>query len=80
MKESEKYVGKVYVHKTLGKVTVDNIHESSRVLVDVTSVDRGEGWDEIRQTYKGVKRTNGWFRGENKQFGHKDVVHINELQ
>lgn len=79
MKESEKYVGKVLKHPDLGNVTVDSTHEGSRVLVDVSVIDRGKGWNEIKQTYTGHKNSVGWMRGENRQFGHKDVVHINTL-
>ena len=79
MKASEKLVGKIKQHDTLGKVSVDSIHKSSRVLVEVTCIDRGEGYDELNETYKGVKVRNGWRRGENRDFGHKDVTHINQL-
>lgn len=79
MKESKKLVGKVKTHTTLGKVTVDSIQNNSRVMVNVTVIDRGKGYDEISSTYKGVRISTGWYRGENRQFGHKDVVHIKDL-
>ena len=88
MKESEKFIGKVAKHTILGKVTVDSAVDKSRVNVNVTCIDRGIGYDEISGTYKGVKksgisggvRVSRWSRGENKQFGHKDVVHIKTLE
>lgn len=80
MKQSQKFVGKVLNHSDLGKVTVDSIHKDSRVLVDVTVIERGKGWDEVSQTYKGVRISTGWYRGENKSFGSKDTVHIKDLK
>lgn len=80
MKESDKLVGKVKNHTTLGKVTVDSIHNDSRVMVNITVIDRGRGYDEISGSYKGVRIRTGWYRGENRQFGHKDVIHIKELK
>ena len=88
MKESEKLIGKVKNHNILGKVTVDSAVDKSRVMVNVTVIDRGKGYDEISGTYKGVKRSGvsggvrvcGWERGENRQFGHKDVAHIKDLK
>jgi hypothetical protein len=79
LKESEKLVGKVKTHATLGKVTVDSINNGSRVMVNITVIDRGKGYDEVSGTYKGVRIRTGWYRGENRQFGHKDTAHIKEL-
>ena len=85
---TDKYVGKVFSHPQHGKVTVDSKVANSRTLVEVTVIDRGAGWNEIKQRYVGVKTSgvdhNGkrfvnWHRGENKQFGFKDVVHYNTL-
>ena len=80
MKASEKLIGKIKRHDTLGKVSVDSVHKSSRVLVEVTCIDRGKGYNEITGTYKGVKIRTGWYRGENRDFGHKDIAHINQLK
>jgi len=68
---------------------VDSKVDNSRTLVEVTCIDRGKGWNGITQNYKGVKshgvdhegkKTSGWERGENKQFGFKDIVHIKTLR
>lgn len=79
MKENEKFVGKIKSHPVLGKVSVNRVHAETRTKVEVTCLDRGKGWCEITEKYKGVKCKSGWFRGENKGFGTKHVVHINEL-
>ena len=79
MKASEELVGKIKRHDTLGMVSIDSVHKSSRVMVEVTSLNRGDGYNEFTGTYKGVKVRNGWQRGENRDFGHKDIAHINQL-
>lgn len=85
---TDNYIGKVLNHPQLGKVTVDSKVANSRTMVEVTVIDRGEGWNELKQRYTGVtkhgvdfkgRKTTSWQRGENKQFGHKDIVHINTL-
>jgi len=79
MKESEKFVGGKYLHKKLGKVKVNSIHENSRVLVDVKEIDKGKGYDSDLGRYVGVKFRLGWMRGENYTYGTEHVVHIKEL-
>lgn len=79
MKESEKLVGKTKTHPKLGKVLVTSIQNNSRVLVNVECIDRGEGYDEATGKYKGVKVKGGWYRGENRLFGVKEVAHIKIL-
>lgn len=80
MKESEKFVGKIKIHDTLGKVSVDSVHNNSRVLVNITIMDRGKGYNEISGTYKGVRTKTGWYRCQNREFGNKDVTHIKHLK
>ena len=80
MKASEKLVGKVATHDTLGKVAVDSIVGSSRVMVNITVIDRGEGYNEIKERYTGVRKGNGWERGEKRDFGLKDTTHIKHLK
>jgi len=79
MKENEKLVGKIKKHQVLGKVCVDRVHAQTRTKVEVTVLDRGKGYNEIKETYTGVKVKKGWYRGENREYGTKHVVHINEL-
>ena len=85
---TDSYIGKVFNHPQLGKVTADSKLANSRTLIEVTCIDRGAGWNEIKERYTGVKtsgvdhkgkRTSSWCRGENRQFGCKDVVHYNTL-
>lgn len=80
MKENEKFIGKIKRHPDLGKVSVDRVHGKTRTKVEVTCLDRGEGWCDITETYKGVKFKGGWKRGQNHEFGTEHVVHINGLE
>ena len=79
MSPARQLVGKVRTHSQLGKVTVNKVHEGSRVFVDVTVIDRGKGWNKERQAYTGHTNSVGWMRGENREFGNKDTVHIKTL-
>lgn len=82
------YVGKTFHHIELGNVIVDSRVEGSRTLVNVTSLDKGKGWNEKKQAYTGVtthgkdhkgRKTTSWVRGENRQYLDKDQVHIKTL-
>lgn len=56
--------------------------EGSRTLVIVKDIERGKGWDESTQSYKGIFTKNGWYRGENDGYGDEVEIHIkymNEL-
>ena len=56
--------------------------EGSRTKAIVKDIERGPGWDETSQSYKGVSTKNGWFRGKNNGFGDELEIHIkyiNEL-
>jgi len=76
--KTKKYVGKTFTHPDLGLIIVDSI--ASRVKVNITCIDRGKGWNEIKQRHTGCKNSVGWMRGENKQYLHTDIVHINSLK
>lgn len=80
MKKSEKYIGKIYKHVSLGQVSVDSVHEGSRVFVNVTILNRGRGFDQSKNRYVGIRTRTGWYRGQNKEFGQKDVAHIKDLK
>lgn len=76
----KEYLGKEFVHDSLGKVEVMAVEDNSRTKVIVKVIDRGKGWDETKRKYIGVKVSTGWYRGENRQFGNVDVVHIKTLK
>lgn len=90
MKANESVLHKEMIHSTLGKVFVEKAVENSRTKVVVTVLDRGKGWDDLRQSYKGVRtvtknlfghtESQTWSRGENYTHGQTDEVHINSLR
>lgn len=80
MKENERLVGKIKTHPQFGKVSVDRVHGKTRTKVEVTVLNRGKGYDEIKDKYVGVKSKGGWSRSENREYGSTQIVHINELE
>ncbi len=87
--KAQDYVGKYCHHQTHGEMFVDELPARSRTFVLATITDRGPGWDERTQSYKGhsctIKDSNGqivsasWSRGENREFGNQHLVHIKDL-
>tara|TARA_R110000851_G_scaffold330328_2_gene503049 strand:- start:434 stop:697 length:264 start_codon:yes stop_codon:yes gene_type:complete len=73
-------VGKTFAHHNLGTVKVFRVEENSRTKVEVAILDRGKGYDPIKRRYKGYNNSVGWMRGENREFGKMDVVHIKTLK
>jgi len=73
------YLNKRYMHNDLGLIEVISVAPKSRTKVAVKILDRGKGWDENKQRYKGVRISTGWYRGENREYGNVDIVHINTL-
>lgn len=71
--------GKQVRHSTGGKYKIIGFTPKSRTMVEIEDIDRGAGWDEDTQTYIGVKTKGGWFRGENKGFGDRHIVHRKTL-
>jgi len=53
--------------------------EHSYTKVEVKDIDRGPGWNEKTQTYKGCKFKGGWGRGQNYGFGDEHIIHIKDL-
>jgi hypothetical protein len=66
-------------HKQYGEVKIIGLIPRSRTIYLVESTDRGPGWDETSQSYKGVRNSVGWFRGENYMFGQQFRTHKKHL-
>jgi hypothetical protein len=79
MSLSEK-IGKRFTHDTLGKVQVVAVVEKSRTKVQVSILDRGKGYNKKTKKYSGVRNSVGWYRGQNRQYGNVDEVHIKTLK
>ena len=78
MSRASNLIGKTMTHPDLGRVKVKA--KKSNVIVTVVSIDKGQGWDERSQSYKGHKNCIGWMRGENREHGKEDEVHIKDLK
>ena len=61
------------------KGRIINKLEHSYTKVYVKDIDRGPGWDENTQTYKGCKFKGGWGRGQNHGYGDEHIIHIKDL-
>lgn len=79
MRKNETYTGKTFQHDDLKQIVVNGAVEKSNVLVNVTVTDKGKGYNETKKTYTGVRKKNGWVRGENREFGKEYQVHVKEL-
>jgi len=73
------YIGKRFIHDDLGKVEVVSVVDKSRTKVMALVLDRGKGWYKRTETYTGHKNSVGWMRGENREYGNVDEVHIKNL-
>ena len=70
------------------KTTVLILHflPKSKTQVMVRDIDRGRGWDEISESYKGYYARGGncatgtWIRGQNHGYTDEFKVHIKELE
>ena len=88
-KKIKDFTGKEAIHSTLGRVYVKGAPKGARTTLFITCIDRGPGWDEVSQTYKGTRRiftdpntgekSISWSRGQNYQYGFEDEVHIDSL-
>ena len=75
-------INTIMQHSKLGNVLILSKKPKSRTIYSVEQIDRGRGWNEEKQTFTGWKTKNGqnWSRGENKEFGKIQDVHIKELK
>lgn len=79
MSKADNYVGKQFNCKGVGLIEVIEKVLKSITKVVVKEIDRGQGYDETKEKYTGVKIRKGWFRGQNFDFGKTHEVHINDL-
>lgn len=64
-------------HKKAGKVEIVSIPEKGEVLVKGTSP--GQGWDEEKGKYTGIRRPSSWSRGEDKTYHNPIPVKVKDL-
>jgi len=80
MSKQNAYIGKIVSASGIGRVKVLSAVINSRTLLNVLQINRGEGYDEVSKKYKGVKTSTGWYRGENREFGKTDTIHLNTIE
>lgn len=79
MKANEKFVGKEFKHRKYRTIYIEGIVPGSWTKVIATVSDRGKGWNEFSQSYRGIRFKGGWSRGQNYMYGEKVEVHIKEI-
>jgi len=52
---------------------------NSRTLLLLEDIDRGKGWCDATKKYVGVKTPNGWYRGQNYDYGNQIIRHKKHL-
>lgn len=73
--------GDEYIHNVHGRVQALDFLPNSYTKLTVRETDRGIGWDERSQSYKGVstKDGQGWSLGKNYSYNAEHVVHVKDL-
>lgn len=93
MSRIDTLIGKEAIHSDFGRVEVLRRASKGYTRAVIRVIQRGEGWDEMSQSYRPVQkaRPNLNERGEKigmtftktltrrDEYGHEDVCHINEL-
>lgn len=79
-KKLDKFVGKNYIHTSLGEVEVLKKIPKSRTRLEVKIINKGVGWSTKKRKYTGVRKPGGWMRGQNYNEGNIEEVHYEELK
>lgn len=82
MKTNSKYLGKTIIARfgvNRAAVKVIEPVNNSRTMLLVEEVDRGLGWNKLKNKYTGVVKPNGWIRGQNYEFGKRKEIYINQI-
>ncbi len=53
---------------------------TSNTKIEVQDDFKGLGWSEKHQRYMGKKKKNGWFRGENLDYGTIHPYHRKDVE
>ena len=62
------------------KVEFVEMKPKSRTKCLVKLKERGKGWDESTNSFKGINTKTGWIRGERKDFNQVIECHIKNLK
>lgn len=73
-------IGKIVTYRGQGIYKVLAKEVNSRTLLTIKDIDKGKGWCEATKKYIGVAIPNGWYRGQNNDYGIELIGHIKNLK
>tara|TARA_R100001463_G_C3517448_1_gene220515 strand:- start:406 stop:651 length:246 start_codon:yes stop_codon:yes gene_type:complete len=72
--------GDLVTFRDAGKYEVVKRDAKRYTIYTIRDIDRGQGWCELTQTYKGVRNSSGWFRGQNYSYDEEIITHRSKLK
>jgi hypothetical protein len=72
--------GDLVTFQNSGKYEVVKRDAKRYTIYTIIDIDRGQGWCELTQTYKGVKNPSGWSRGQNYDYDQEITTHRSNLK
>ena len=72
--------GDLVTFRDAGKYEVVKRDAKRYTIYTIRDIDRGQGWCELTQTYKGVRNSSGWFRGQNYSYDEEIITHRSNLK
>ena len=72
--------GDLVTFQNSGKYEVIKRDAKRYTIYTIIDIDRGQGWCELTQTYKGVKNPSGWSRGQNYGYDQEITTHRSNLK
>lgn len=72
--------GDLVTFQNTGKYEVVKRDAKRYTIYTIRDIDRGQGWCELTQTYKGVSNSSGWFRGQNYSYDEEIITHRSKLK
>lgn len=71
--------GDIVTFRNSGKYEIVKRDAKRYTIYTIRDIDRGQGWCELTKTYKGVKTSSGWFRGQNYNYDQEITTHRSNL-
>ena len=79
--------GDLVTFQNSGKYEVVKRDAKRYTIYTIIDIDRGQGWCELTQTYKGVRKSlgkgdlcSGWSRGQNYGYNQEITTHRSNLK
>ncbi len=71
--------GDLVTFQKSGKYKVVKRDAKRYTIYTIVDIDKGQGWCELTQAYKGVKIPSGWSRGQNQGYDKETITHRSNL-